>query len=627
MKKLFFVFLILLSLLTLAACGEDPVDTTVPTTTAPVTTTTPVTTTVPVTTTAPVTTAPVTTAPPVTYTVAWYNESGTKLGETTVTEGQIPTYTYTVTDTAEWDLTFLGWCATQNGDVLSSLPGACESTSYYAKVDKVKKTYPVSFDTKGGSAIPSQSVEYGATASLPEEPVYEGHRFVGWYTDEGLLSAADFSVPVTGPVTYYAKWNETVAIGAYLEALLAGYQLNPYSYIPEAMRPHYSANLIDAADAAVSFENDFVNLESFPSCGFGEQWNMVISNLNQSTLFFNVLNVVETLSSASVTAFNNYLDSNPADTAHHAFASGIYSITIDFDGEILTYVIDYTATLPALGEQSIQIALALDVVSGERSGRVQLGDANAISYTVTENGYVFAIKYLGVRRAMLSLTRDEDGNVSGHIYEYLTVASQEIESAADFYITDGYLTAVGSKASGLVGFTGMICELYDTETGKLLGYEVSEKLSAIQYHTLWFDLNTFEGFDSIKYRPATDNVTAAFFLNGSSSAWQPMRNLLSRRFDIEFRTQYFYSYDSATETYTEHAVKVPMLFVQEDNFDTLIDDVETKNDLSLEFLMDDDVLEKLLLDYDTFIPIFAENKEVMTSDVILAYIGEKISFE
>ena len=63
------------------------------------------------------------------------------------------------------------------------------------------------------------------------------------------------------------------------------------------------------------------------------------------------------------------------------------------------------------------------------------------------------------------------------------------------------------------------------------------------YDTLWFDLTYVYGLDSIKY---AENY---FYVNGSATAWKYKlvgglsKKMLSRRFDLEFRKQYFYSYN------------------------------------------------------------------------------------
>ena len=100
--------------------------------------------------------------------------------------------------------------------------------------------------------------------------------------------------------------------------------------------------------------------------------------------------------------------------------------------------------------------------------------------------------------------------------------------------------------------------------------------------------------------------------------------MLSRRFDIEFRTQYVYAYDAQNEVYVEYSVQVPMLFVQEEVYDTLVSDVKEVNKVTISVLIDNDDVEKILNDYDTLIPIFEQNKDNITVEVILAFIGDKI---
>lgn len=569
---------------------------------------------------------------PVFYTVTWVDENGDVLGTTEVEEGKTPSYTYTKADTAQWDYTVKGWSATQGGDVLSSLPAVDKHVTYYAVVTKELRSYTVHFNTDGGTAVPDQTIVYGSTVQQPEDPERENFRFIGWYTDASKSTPADFSVAITGEVTFYAGWVEQVKAVQYLKALLAGFKLNPYQMIPETMRVGYEDTLVDLSDIPTDYSST-VRISDIASHGFGEQWDMILTNLQQSNVFFNVLSVVEGLTTTSIAAFNNYFDKNPSETAHHEFESGIYSVTISFDGEVLYYVLDYQADLPVLGEQQVQIALSMLVESGEKTVRIQLGDANALTYTMTDTSYTFAIRYLGVRRALFTIY-EQDGATYGHIYEYLTVKEKElVASAADFIITDEYVTAVGNKADGMIGFTGYISELYDVKTGRMIAYEVRETLKSIVYNTLWFDLDMFDGFTSIRYREATDDVPAAFFVNGMTDAFENMKvgglniKTASRRFDIEFRTQYFYTYDASTEEYVKIKAQVPMLFIQEENYDTAVKDIKDTNGITLTPRIGEDAFDRLLTDYDTRVDIFIENKDTVTAEGILAFIGTAVEFE
>ncbi|MBO7345740.1 MAG: InlB B-repeat-containing protein, partial [Clostridia bacterium] len=489
------------------------------------------------------------------------------------------------------------------------------------------------FNTSGGSVVDSQIIEYGALVQEPIKPTYEGFKFVGWSNKEDGTVPVDFTSAITGNTTYYAIWNKIVNVKQLLQSLLDGYELNPIEYIPESMYFDYSNNLVEANEIINDYST-FRNISNI-TYGFGQQWHMVLDNLRESKVFFDVLSVVDAISSASIMTFNNYFDQNPSNTANHSFEIGIYSVIIDFDGETIFYVLDYTATLPVLGLQTIQIALSMNVDSGERMGRIQIGDAHALSYNLNEDGYEFAIKYLGVRRALFTIEKDANDNVVGHIFEYLTVSSVEIASAADFYITDDYVSVVGNKSSGLVGFKGYITELYSASNGELLAYEVKETLLTIEYNTIWFNLDSITGLNSIKYISGSGDVPAKIYVNGNSSVWANKEvggivlinpKARSRRFDIEFRTQYVYSYDSTNEKYVEHEIEVPMIFVQEENYNTFISDVKDANNINIATTLSSIDLNKLLSDYDELIPMFVQNKDMITPSIIIEKIGEKVVF-
>ncbi|MDE6200760.1 MAG: InlB B-repeat-containing protein [Clostridiales bacterium] len=565
------------------------------------------------------------------YTISWYDEDGNSLSTQKLKEGAtVVPYAYSKQDTAEWDYTFEGWSLTAGGAVLQTLPNANADASYYAIVSKVKQKYTVTFNSGEGSAVPSVQKDYGDTIVNPTAPTPpEGKRFLGWCTDSACQNVATFPLTVTSNVTLYAAYGENVDVKALLSSLLSGYQLDPYSYIPEAMLPDYSTNLVNASTVKKTEEDysSFVSKSQMPSKGFGEQWHMIADNLKQSERFFNALSVVESVSAATVTIFNNHVDSNPSDYAHYAFKHGIYDVTIDCSGGKIYYVLDYT-----IGGQEMQIALSMNLLGGARNVRIQLSDANALTYTITDNGYTFAIKYLGVRRAMFDVSRDANGKVTGHINEFLTasgVTDRAIASAADFYIDGNYVSAVGNKADGMVVFDGYISELYNATTGKLISYEVRETKSSLTFNTLWFDLADVSGINSVKYEK-TDK-TENFYVNNSSTAWEAKKvggislKTASRRYDIEFRTQYFYAIEDGEVV--EVAVKVPMLFVQEENYGTLTADVADKNSgVNVSVNISTTNLNKQLDDYDTLVDEFIENKSDITVDYIIEYIGDAVEF-
>ena len=83
--------------------------------------------------------------------------------------------------------------------------------------------FDVHFSTNGGSAVESIKVESGALIEKPADPTKDGFAFDGWYKDEALTTAWNFSTNrVSAETTLYAKW-KTVYTGEYEDV---HYELN-----------------------------------------------------------------------------------------------------------------------------------------------------------------------------------------------------------------------------------------------------------------------------------------------------------------------------------------------------------------------------------------------------------------
>ncbi|MDE7161737.1 MAG: InlB B-repeat-containing protein, partial [Anaeroplasmataceae bacterium] len=76
------------------------------------------------------------------------------------------------------------------------------------KTDQVAE-YVVTFDSRNGSQVPSQTIHKGSKVTKPTDPTREGYIFKGWYKDTTCTAEWLFSLDVvTGNVTLYAKWEE-----------------------------------------------------------------------------------------------------------------------------------------------------------------------------------------------------------------------------------------------------------------------------------------------------------------------------------------------------------------------------------------------------------------------------------
>lgn len=579
-----------------------------------------------------------------TYEIKWCENDGYVIDTSILPYGTVPSHDYQTTSSQEYTYTFLGWAAVPNGTPLTSLPAVSENAIYYAQISKTKNKYTITFNSNGGSAVNSITEDYGTSISKPADPKKDGYYFVAWSTDTAGKNTVTWPYTLTGNVTFFANWNEKVDIKGYLKTLMGAISNHPYSYIPDAMREDYSHNLVEQSEVTYDF-NNFTNVSSIKYGGFGEQWHMVIENIGQSELFYNVLTVGETAISASVVLFNNYLDKNPGTTASHSLNETTYTAKLEFSKGILTYSIRYKTnlTIPFFGEVTPQIDMVYDVTSLKKTVRIQLTENNAMKYVVTDSSCVFALEY-GVetvsRKAYFELAKDEDDAISGHIYEFVQYKDKDLLPAcADFYIDEDYVSVVGNKASGLIGFTGYINELYKTSTGKLLGYKVRETFTKWgfekTYNTLWFNLNDILNINSVKaianssVDPHENNHDV--YLNGSSKIFTPTKNKVailstSRRYDVEMRKQYFYGIEN--DKIVEYETNIPMMFIQdngtesgETNYSTFEADILKDNGIAAKVMLSNTYLTKIREDYLTLIDVFIENKDKVNSSTIEDYIG------
>ena len=66
--------------------------------------------------------------------------------------------------------------------------------------------FTVTFVSNGGTPVPQQKIEEGETISRPEDPSKNGYKLVNWFSDINFDEIYNFSTPVTGNISLYAKW-------------------------------------------------------------------------------------------------------------------------------------------------------------------------------------------------------------------------------------------------------------------------------------------------------------------------------------------------------------------------------------------------------------------------------------
>ena len=432
----------------------------------------------------------------------------------------------------------------------------------------------------------------------------------------------------------------------YVARLTAVETATAYDYLPTAMNPSYSSNVVNASSINYDFTS-FTNVSTINQAGYGEQWQMVVENINQSVAMAKVFNVAQTALSSAGNAVDIYITNSYAEEMSHTFSGSGYSGKFEFKDAKLVFNITLTdsVTVPGFGSVKPVIKMEYDLTKEAKGMFISLGDSYKVKYVITENGYEMATTYgltiagkAASRSSYLSIVKS-NGKTTGHIYEYTTYeGSDKIKACADFYVENGYVSVVGNKSSGMTGFDGYINELYSANEGRLLGYEVREELTIAgvtgTYNTLWFNLWDIQGINSVKVTDKTDSnksgkSTVDVYLNGSSKMLSPTYNTkpiigkTSRKYDIEYRTRYYYTYDAENDMYVANAVQVPMMFIQEgDNYNSFSADMLSDNGITASVSLSSNHLNKILDDYDTLIDVFITNKDAISSEAIIAYLEQ-----
>ena len=87
--------------------------------------------------------------------------------------------------------------------ILCAFLSACDTPGWMTDIFEAKT---VTFDSRGGSPVPTQTLLFGERAKKPDDPTKPECVFTGWFEKNGSLYNFD-SIPMTN-ITLYADWSE-----------------------------------------------------------------------------------------------------------------------------------------------------------------------------------------------------------------------------------------------------------------------------------------------------------------------------------------------------------------------------------------------------------------------------------
>ena len=283
--------------------------------------------------------------------------------------------------------------------------------------------------------------------------------------------------------------------------------------------------------------------------------------------------------------YTTYLDQNPDD--YQSYSGSVAGFTFSLELDQTAYALSATVS-------SVSVCIFSDVEQGIYGARVQLTATTVLKYTVSENELLIALDVLDSVATQISFIKDEDTEeVLGYMYEYIVVGDKQLTAtSALIHVDDTYTTLIGTKGDFIPTAVSRNCEVYLNSTGCLVGTEVREELTVLgrtdTYNTLWYTLNDIGGINSIKKVDQANGTNPdTIYINNSADTIHTKlfggfsAKTASRRFDIEFKTMYFYEYDQVNDEYTEISCEIPMMFVQEEKLADFITDFNNENSESL----------------------------------------------
>ena len=152
--------------------------------------------------------APAPPPPTPTYTVTFdKNGGGTEADPTTKTAthgGNVGTLPTAPTRTGYG---FTSWNTKTDGSGTEFTATTAVTANITVYAQWTINSYTVTFNSQGGSAVDSQTVNYGGKVTEPTAPMKTGYTFAGWYKELECTNTWDFNTDmVISDVTLYAKW-------------------------------------------------------------------------------------------------------------------------------------------------------------------------------------------------------------------------------------------------------------------------------------------------------------------------------------------------------------------------------------------------------------------------------------
>ncbi len=390
---------------------------------------------------------------------------------------------------------------------------------------------------------------------------------------------------------------------------------DPWEFLPESFA--LENKVYNGAN--IDFANNFVNVNNIPKMGVGKQMNVVYSTLLEVEKALSTLRKFYASMNTVVNLYQNFINSNPDNYASYEAESG------DFAFQILLNDKDYKMTI---NYKSVIIELMYTKENKQCAGRIQLTNSNVIKYEMLDNSLTFGVSIFNTAMTKLHFERNSQNLVEGYVYEFYGTETKNIKTTALIKIDKDYTSIISNKRETDDLVIEGYMEVYDNKTSNLVGAQVKEMVKNIDYDTKWYNIFDITGITNIKVTDAQNGLNAnTIYINNNIKPIKtkivgvnPLSGGASRRFDIEMKDMYYYTYNTETEEYDKVKINIPMLFVQSDFVESFTKDFNEKNNVTASINISTLQKEYFNAEYETCIDNYLALKENLTYSDIVNFI-------
>jgi uncharacterized repeat protein (TIGR02543 family) len=226
--------------------------------------------------------------------------------------------------------------------------------------------FTVTFNSQGGSTVPSAAVEHGGKITEPTPPTQTNHIFGGWYKESICVNAWNFATDViTANITLFAKWtanipkytvtitpptNGTITVLNDDMPVTSGMQLDSATMLTLQATPHAGHRFVQWWDNDTNSNRQFVlRNHTTKSATFEPTSTNIIEAVSESDLkvypnpFTNILHITEAegytlriMTQNGVLVHTQRISSNLEALKLQYFSAGIYVLQLIKNGKIKT---------------------------------------------------------------------------------------------------------------------------------------------------------------------------------------------------------------------------------------------------------------------------------------------------